>query len=334
MLSVAGIFALGYLGILQNDWLSSFLIQIVVMFALPMLMYTLIVSKSFKKTFKDTGFKKISGRMIATAFLLGIILYLINNFVANVFSGIISFFGYESLSSTKTIQLNYSLLLKEFLLSAILPAICEEFLHRGILLFSGKKTGNTRYALIISSILFGLIHLNINQFFYAAILGYLMGYVTIISDSIYPAIIIHFCNNFLSSFFYYGYYMNWPFARFYNGIITAIYSSNIFVFVLITSFGIIGLLWLYTYLTKRMLILRAKMDVEKVIKELELNDLPIEIAQEKINQANKILQHTEENHKNESKPTTKYTYFDKIFMLSSFVLGALITISTFIWGVI
>ena len=334
MILVALIFVLGYLGLLQNDYISSFLIQIMVMFAIPMLLYTLFVSKNFKQTFKDTGFKKISSRMIGITIILGIVLYFINNFVAQFFSSLISLFGYENLTQTTTVTFTYELLFREFLLSCILPGICEEFLHRGIMLFAGKKCGNTRYVLITSSILFGLMHLNINQFFYATILGFLMGYVAIVSDSIYPSIIIHFLNNFLNTYFYYGYYLNWPFATFINNL-QALIASNIFVFIIVNAVLICILISLYIYLTQILAKERVRYDVKKIILCLEIDNLPLEQAQTKINQANEILQKSESlKFKNTVSGGEKFSFLSQVFLISSLVLGSLITMSTYIWGII
>ena len=58
LIAVAIIFTLSSFGFLINDYLSTFLIQIVVMFGVPMLLYTALVSKNFKQTFKDAGFKQ------------------------------------------------------------------------------------------------------------------------------------------------------------------------------------------------------------------------------------------------------------------------------------
>ena len=334
MILVALIFVLGYLGLLQNDYISSFLIQIMVMFAIPMLLYTLFVSKNFKQTFKDTGFKKISSRMIGITIILGIVLYFINNFVAQFFSSLISLFGYENLTQTTTVTFTYELLFREFLLSCILPGICEEFLHRGIMLFAGKKCGNTRYVLITSSILFGLMHLNINQFFYATILGFLMGYVAIVSDSIYPSIIIHFLNNFLNTYFYYGYYLNWPFATFINNL-QALIASNIFVFIIVNAVLICILISLYIYLTQILAKERVRYDVKKIILCLEIDNLPLEQAQTKINQANEILQKSESlKFKNTVSGGEKFSFLSQVFLISSLVLGSLITMSTYISGII
>ena len=43
LVGVAILFALGYLGIIKNDILASCLLQIDVMFAIPLLLYTLMV---------------------------------------------------------------------------------------------------------------------------------------------------------------------------------------------------------------------------------------------------------------------------------------------------
>ena len=337
MTLVAILFVLGYKGIIKSDIFSSFLIQIVVMFAIPLLMYTLLISKNTKQTFKDCGFKKISGKMIGITIVIGFVLYFINSFVANAFSGIINLLGYENLYQATSVKLTYKLLFKEFIISAILPGICEEFLHRGIMLFAGKKYANPRICLLVSSILFGLMHLNINQFFYAAILGCLMGYTNLVADSIFPSMIIHFMNNFLSSYFYYGYYLNWPFARLVETI-NLVLSSNIFIYVLTTTIFILLLISAYMLLINWLAKERAKYDVRKILNSLELQNLPFEEFQAKIDQANIVLK-TAINLKqmerlNKSKTKIKSSFLDKVFLISSFVLGIIITISTFIWGII
>lgn len=326
---VAIVFLFGYSGFLKNDVLTSFLIQIVVMFAIPLMMYSLLFKKNLKESLTDAGLKKISAKMVGISIILGIVLYFINSFVADAFAGIISLFGYESLPSSTTTTLNYGILLKEFVLSCILPGFCEEFLHRGILLHANKKFTNTKFCLIISSILFGLTHLNIRQFFYAAILGFLMGYVSLVADSIIPSIIIHFMNNFLSTYFYYGSHLNWPLAKFVN-FVTNIFMSDIFIFITTSAIAVILLFMLYHYLTKIMLKERAKNEIQAIVKALKMEKLSLIQAQLKFNQVNQLLKqkHIQENFK------PKSNFFDKTLLISSIVLGTILTISSFIWGVI
>ena len=115
--------------------------------------------------------------------------------------------GYESAPTvSNAVSGDYSILsfIVNVLLVAILPAVCEETTHRGLLL-KGLSSLGIRNSVIISSLLFGLMHLNINQFFYATVLGFVIALTVIISKNIFPAIIIHFMNNFLSVFFDFAY---------------------------------------------------------------------------------------------------------------------------------
>lgn len=332
IICVAIIFILGYAGILQNDILSSFLIQIVVMFAIPLLMYLFLFKKSPKQTFQDCGFRKISSKLLGLSILLGLLLYILNTFVADAFQSFITLLGYEHISSSGTVTLNYQLLLKEFILSCILPGFCEEFLHRGIMLHAGKKIGNTRFFLVISSILFGLTHLNINQFFYASILGFLMGLASLASDSIYPAMIAHFMNNFLSNYFFYGTYLDFPLAKFASTL-EKLFMNNIFTFVSVTTISIFLLIYAYQRIIKLMTYESTKMKMHKVIEELNMNEISIDEAQLKLNSMNLILKNIY-HEKRINEKNIKFSLLSMSLLISSIILGSLVTISSFIWGII
>lgn len=326
---VAVVFLFGYMGWLKNDILTSFLIQIVVMFAIPILMYALLFKKSLKKTCNDIGLRKISSKMVGISIVLGIVLYFINSFVADAFASIIALFGYESISSSTTTSFNYGILIKEFILSCVLPGFCEEVLHRGIMLHANKKFANTKFCLIISSILFGLTHLNIRQFFYAAILGFLMGYVSLVANSIIPSIIIHFMNNFLSTYFYYGTHLNWPLAKFIN-FVTNIFLNDVFIFISTSTVSVALLLLAYQYLTKQLQKERAKFETQKTLTLLKKEQISVEDAQNKLSEINTLLK---DKHIKETKKP-KPTFLQLTFLISSIVLGGFLTISSFIWGVI
>lgn len=329
---VAVVFIFGHLGLIENDILSSTLIQIVVMFAIPLLMYSLLTKKSIANSLSDAGFKKISKNMLLITIALGFVLYFLNQFVATISQSIISLFGYEKITSAPKVVLDYKFLLKELILACILPGICEEFLHRGIMLHASKKTTNPRYCLLISSILFGLVHLNINQFFYAAILGYLMGIVGLVSDSIFPCMIIHFMNNFLGSFIYYGSKLNWPLASVLNLLNNLLYSNPL-TFLITTIIAVPSLFYLFKLLVNKLQKAKVKMQMQTIIKELKMNNLTMEQAQERINVVNSVLaqKHFQAIQSNNlSKPK----FSEKIFIISSMVLGVLITISSFIWGIL
>ena len=333
LLSVALIFVLGYFDIIDNSYLSTFLIQGVVMLAMPIILYSLFVTKNVKQTFNHFGFKKISFTVLLCSIGLGFVLFFINNYVADIFYTILAIFGYDnSVNVALSVNTNIGI---EFLLTAIVPGICEEVLHRGMFMRGSSKQGYTRYGLLFSSILFGLMHLNIQQFFYAMILGALMGVVVIVADSIYPAMIIHFMNNALSIYFSYGLDYGWPFTELKATIESAIFSTNLILCIAIISGLIFLLLILYKMLVRAIARDKHKKMALKLAKDLKMDDMSYIEMQAKLDEIGTVLEKTSPQNvlpiKNTAKPLK---FVDKIFLYSSIVLGALITICSFIWGIL
>ncbi len=80
---------------------------------------------------------------------------------------------------------------------AVIPPITEEFAFRGILLQKLRKYGDG-FAILVSSLLFGLIHGNIVQIPFAFVVGLAAAFITVKTSSLIPAIITHFLVNFSS----------------------------------------------------------------------------------------------------------------------------------------
>lgn len=78
---------------------------------------------------------------------------------------------------------------------ALAPGICEEIAFRGFLLSGFRRSGRTTLAVVLSSLLFGVMHLIPQQVFNAALLGLVLGYLAVRSDSLLPGIAFHVCYN-------------------------------------------------------------------------------------------------------------------------------------------
>lgn len=83
------------------------------------------------------------------------------------------------------------------LLMAVIPAIAEELMFRGALLNAWKPSGVKR-ALWHTAFLFSLIHLEPNNLPALLFLGLMLGSVSLVTDSIYPAMVIHGVNNLIA----------------------------------------------------------------------------------------------------------------------------------------
>ena len=81
-----------------------------------------------------------------------------------------------------------------FISTAILPGILEEFVFRGLMLTNLTPYGRGT-AILGSALLFGLMHMNPQQFFYTTMMGIILGYVYVRTRSIWICIATHILNN-------------------------------------------------------------------------------------------------------------------------------------------
>jgi sodium transport system permease protein len=81
------------------------------------------------------------------------------------------------------------------LVFGLLSAVCEELAFRGFILSGLLRRFRPRNAVIFSSFLFALFHMNVFQFLPAFFLGAVLSLVTMRSKSLVPAIIFHLLHN-------------------------------------------------------------------------------------------------------------------------------------------
>ena len=74
-------------------------------------------------------------------------------------------------------------------------ALSEEPIFRGLILGGFILRYGPRKAVVYSALLFGLIHLNLWQFPGAVMMGLFLGWLTLRSGSLWPAVFAHFLNN-------------------------------------------------------------------------------------------------------------------------------------------
>lgn len=90
-----------------------------------------------------------------------------------------------------------SLLLNLFVI-AILPALLEELVFRGYVLRALRPYGDW-FAVLVSAVLFGLMHGNILQIPFALLVGIALGWLYIMTDNIWLPVAVHFSNNAMST---------------------------------------------------------------------------------------------------------------------------------------
>ena len=137
-------------------------------------------------------------------------------------------------------------------LVAILPGFCEEFVHRGLLVKGFSELG-VKKTIIYSGLLFGLMHLNISQFFYATLIGCLLVVLVMASGSIIPAMIVHFMNNLINVYLSYAEDLNLPLRKTVNslgGLLTGYGVLSILLLIVLIAVALFGLVFLIKALFK------------------------------------------------------------------------------------
>lgn len=78
---------------------------------------------------------------------------------------------------------------------ALVPAVFEEIMFRGYIQRALEKSGGIWVGIIVSGLMFGAYHVQPSNFLPLSFLGIIFAYVTYISDSLIPAMVLHFINN-------------------------------------------------------------------------------------------------------------------------------------------
>ena len=95
---------------------------------------------------------------------------------------------------TDTLLLGHRPLPIVLLFVALTPAICEELFFRGIV-FAGLRRHGAWMAVLVSALLFALLHGSVYRLLPTLFLGAVLGWVRLVSRSIVPGMVVHALNN-------------------------------------------------------------------------------------------------------------------------------------------
>lgn len=141
------------------------------------------------RTLQDIRFKRIG-------FLNIILLILFTLFMVPAISFInaLSMMFVKNHMAEQLGGMNTNPLWLNLILIAFIPAIVEEMIFRG-LIYCGYRDSVIKRAIFASALLFGLFHMNINQFCYAAFMAVVFALLYEATGSIFATMIVHFTFN-------------------------------------------------------------------------------------------------------------------------------------------
>ena len=133
----------------------------------------------------------------AAMYLIGVAFCAFANIATSAASQFFSSFGVDyNVDFGETPKGIFGFLLCLFA-TVVTPALVEEFAFRGLVLGSLRKYGDG-FAVIASSVLFGLMHGNFEQIPFAFLVGLALGFITVKTNSLLLAMAVHATNNFVS----------------------------------------------------------------------------------------------------------------------------------------
>lgn len=169
------------------------IINIIVITAIPTLVYVLFNRETFAGSFKKFPWKEWIKYILILPVIWMTSTYL--NVATNKFLSRLGIILIKQLPSAD----NHTTLVTGFLLACVVAPIFEELFYRGVILSLLKGYGSGA-AIVISAALFALGHNSVTILVSPFVLGMFLAYVTLRSENVVLAMVLHFESNLISWF--------------------------------------------------------------------------------------------------------------------------------------
>lgn len=321
---------------LAFDAVFTIPVQLGLLLALPFFMYKLVLKMNTRQVLEFSNVRKVRPVYLLLCVPLGVCVFVATIGISTVWQSLLIMLGYTHTSSSADLpeKFNFFMFLASLILTAGLPAVCEEFAVRGGLLTTVKNSFRPEVVILLMGVAFGLFHQNITQVFYTALFGAFMAFLALKFKSILPCMIVHFMNNGLSVYLDYASAYGWWGGGFFDSI-NAVANRN--PLALVAGFAVVvgvgaGITVLMVYLLSK----------EKLEKKKELiQDAGFDHTHNRVvlmgGENKKLVEDVgmvKEVYGDAYVPDEKYkpTARDGAFYIGAIVLSALTTIFSFIWG--
>ncbi len=233
---------------------------------------------------------------------------------------LLTFVGYNPKNELPYVMNNGFKFVIGIISMAVLPAICEELLFRGLIFKGVQSKFGAHASIIITAAMFTLLHGSLQQTVYQFILGILLGYAMYYGRSIVYPILLHFVNNFivvLSSFIYTLNDIDVNAPPIYASVWDYVLPVMLFI---LAGCLIVGLIYVLQYVDR----METTKEIKNAVAEVG-EQVVSEILEEKPSKKSKKLESAEQTNSiivNEDKKLTKE---EKLYLFGS------IGLSIFFW---
>jgi len=208
---------------------------------------------SVAETFRYMRYRKPANVKTAVLATIGIALLIVPftmafNAVGNL---ILNVLGYKRPIGVGTIYNGAGDFVLSIFTVAVLPAVFEEFTHRGVLLSGLEDRGSEMSAVIWSAVFFGLMHENPNQMMFTTFGGIVFALVAVKTGSILSAVVVHFTNNIFSLILDYSSQRQTPLGLWYESLTSSKSALSVLLLVVVMVAAVYGIIRILQYLSAK-----------------------------------------------------------------------------------
>ncbi len=185
-------------GILRLDGTLSQLIQTLI--ALPFVFFIFYrqEKRRYRAWHESQWAGDYPGRIRLSDLLLSVVLMVTGSYALNNFAELINITSFSGSYGEVEASFYSGGIVAEIAAFAVLSPIAEEILYRGVVFLYTKRTLGVWPAIIISTIMFAIFHMNLVQFIYAIFLGFYLGILMERAENLWIPIAGHAAANALS----------------------------------------------------------------------------------------------------------------------------------------
>ena len=185
-------------GLRPAQFLGVYGVTYVLGMGLPAPMLAALARRRIRPFASDPPRPPLDGLSVPLILAAGMAICVLANFATSYITYIFSLFGIRPMEMDSYLQPTLSSLLLNLVVFSLLPAVLEEMVYRGYFIKLLRPYGDT-LAVVVSAVLFGLMHGNLLQFPFALMLGLAFGYIAVRTRRIWITMILHFLNNALAN---------------------------------------------------------------------------------------------------------------------------------------
>ena len=185
---------------MQQNWGITGLVLSEFMFLAIAIIFCLITGSKIKEMFP---IKKITAMDLFGCFMLHLGGYLLS-LISIAVVGLVYPEALKEADHLNEFLFGSMSFIPALIIIGLLPAICEEAIHRGAILSNFRSIKKDWVIVLIMGLLFGINHVSVLKFFSTAILGGVLSYVLVKKNNILLTMLIHFVNNAFSVVVSYG----------------------------------------------------------------------------------------------------------------------------------